>query len=140
MNRAEQLIRTWFAGVWSPEPRYQVELIDELLHPNFRQVGIGSDRSRADFRRMHGQVTSRIPDIRIEVMESWPIGEDAVAHHSLARGTHVDGAAIEFTGTGFVRLEGETIIETRESWDLLGLMVQIGMITPEVIALEITGG
>lgn len=125
------LIRRWFEEVWN---KGRMGAIDEMASPDAIAHGhapydIGLDQ----FRGFYTSVRSAFPDLRIGVDFTLAEG-DKVAARWTAAGTHkgsflgyaATGRPIKISGVSIMRIDGGKIIEAWDTWDQLGLMVQIG--------------
>ena len=125
------LIRRWFEEVWNKGRR---EAIDEMASPDAIAHGhapydIGLDQ----FRGFYTSVRAAFPDIHIGI-DFTVADADKVAARWTATATHkgtflgyaATGRPIKISGVSIMRIAGGKIVEAWDTWDQLGLMVQIG--------------
>ena len=125
------LIHRWFEEVWN---KSRMEAIDEMAAPDAIAHGhapydIGLDQ----FRGFYTRVRNAFPDLRIAIDFTLADG-DKVAARWTATGSHTGSflgyaatrRPIKVSGVSIMRISGGKIVEAWDTWDQLGLMVQIG--------------
>lgn len=119
------LIHRWFEKVWC-SPRCE-DTIDELMNSQSKLNGLGATPlGRDDFRAFRNHLLSQFPDIKVSVTQTIEQG-DTVAFHAVVTGTQPgNDSPFQFGGTGIVRFADGQIVESHETWDMLGLLAQIG--------------
>jgi steroid delta-isomerase-like uncharacterized protein len=125
------LIRRWFEEVWN---KGRLEAIDEMASADVVAHGHAPyDIGLEQFRSLFNNVRGAFPDIRIGI--DFTLAEDdKVAARWTATATHkgsflgyaATGRAINVSGVSIMRIAGGKIVEAWDTWDQLGLMVQIG--------------
>ncbi|CAM2005474.1 ester cyclase [Acanthopleuribacter pedis] len=126
------LVHQWFDKVWCLPPCDAS--INELMTEDAQLNGIRTTPvSREEFRAIRNHLLDQFPDIKITVTHTLEQG-DTVAFHATVTGSHrKSGAPFQFGGTGLVRFADNHIVESRETWDMLGLLAQIGEVNQEAI-------
>jgi steroid delta-isomerase-like uncharacterized protein len=127
------LLRRWFDDVWN---QGREATIDELLAPDAVVHGLGRDmRGPEEFKVFYAAYRNAFPDIAVQIDDVIAEG-DIVAARWSARGTHLgDGLgfpatnrAAEFSGMVFVRARNGRLLEGWNSFDQLGMLLQIGAV------------
>jgi steroid delta-isomerase-like uncharacterized protein len=128
------LVRRWFEQVWN---KGRVETIDELLADRSVVHGLGEDmHGPAAFKAFHAAYRDAFPDLVIKI-EHMIADDEVVALRWSAAATHsggglgfaATGKRAQFTGMAFVRVEGGRFVEGWNSFDQLGLLQQLGVVT-----------
>ena len=138
MSENAKLVHRWFEEVWCQ--RNDDGVVDEMMAQEARFYGATPEPfDRARFKAVRAHMMERIPDIRIDVLDTLEMG-DHVAWSTRVSGTHGEtGKPISFEGTLMARIENGKFVEAHESWDFLSMFVQIGALSPEVVAKELGG-
>ena len=125
----------WFEQVWNRRDRAAMA---RLATPDVHAHGAdGITRDLAGFAAFYDLMTAALPDLRIDVVNCVH-GADRVAVHWHATGTHTGDAAslsptgrrIEVSGLSLMRFEQDKIAEAWDSYDIVGLMSQLGAAAP----------
>lgn len=131
------VVRRYFAGAYTDQGD---ALVDELLDadyigrfpPNPDVVG------REAIKRFNRETRTAFPDLRLSLDELIAAGDRVVVRWTM-RGTHLGemrggipptGRPFAVTGTTTNRLAGGRIAEAWGNIDLLGLMLQLGLVAP----------
>jgi steroid delta-isomerase-like uncharacterized protein len=135
------VVRRWFEEVWN---QGRVELMDELLAADAPVHDISAPGDivlgPAGFRPAYEKLRGAFPDIRFTIDEA--ISErDLVAARWTARMTHrgdqlgvpATNQPVTVSGISFVRVRDGKAVEAWNSWDMMGLMQQIGQITQAAV-------
>ena len=114
--------------------------VDELIAPNF--VGYYSGvpepvRGRDGFKQLLSMYHSAFPDLKVRIEDIVAEG-DKVAVRLTFRGTHQGelmgipptGKSIALTSINIFRVEGGKAVEQRVNTDDLGMLQQLGVMTP----------
>lgn len=138
MQDVKALIHRWFEEVWN---QGREESIDELLAKDGRIFGLGESdaevRGPYGFKPFFRNLRTSFPDMRIRI-EDTIVEADKAAVRIVMEGTHSgEGLGIPATGRR-VRIAGIVIVSSAEgklvagwnSWDQLGLLRQVGAISP----------
>jgi steroid delta-isomerase-like uncharacterized protein len=140
--------RRWFEEMWN---QGRAELIPELLAPDapIYDVGAPGDvrRGPEGFRPVYEKLRGAFPDIHFTIEEA--IGErDLVALRWTARATH-RGPQLGFAptnspmtvgGMGFARVRDGKVVEAWNTWDMMGLLQQLGRVSqPSVVPDDDSG-
>jgi steroid delta-isomerase-like uncharacterized protein len=126
----------------------RLDLAEELFAPEW----VGHDvalpaplRGREGVRRQAEGYRSAFPDLDLEI-EGQIAEADCVCTRWTARGTHrgdlfgipATQRSVAVEGVSFDRLRDGRIVESRTTWDTLGLMQQLGAVTVPARAPEET--
>jgi predicted ester cyclase len=129
------VVRRWFAGAYEDEA-----LADELIAPDY--VGHFPPNpdlvGREAIKLFNRQTRTAFPDLELTIDELIGEGDTVVVRWTM-RGTHLGelrggipptGKPFAVTGTTTNHLVGRQIAEVWGNIDLLGLMLQLGLVTP----------
>jgi len=128
------LVRRWFDQVWN---KGRAEAIDELLTDRSVVHGLGDDLvGSSGFKPFHAAYRNAFPDLTLQI-DRMVAEDDLVAVHWSATATHsggglgfaATGKPVTFSGMAFIRVEGNKLVEGWNSFDQLGLLQQIGVVT-----------
>ena len=128
------LVRRWFEQVWN---KGRAESIDELLADRSVVHGLGPDlHGPSGFKPFHAQYRGAFPDLALRI-QHMVAEDDLVAVHWIAEATHsgddlgpaATGVKVKFSGMAIIRVEGNKLVEGWNSFDQLGLLQQIGVVT-----------
>jgi steroid delta-isomerase-like uncharacterized protein len=128
------LVRRWFEQVWN---KGRAESIDELLSERSVVHGLGTDlQGPAGFKPFHAAYRDAFPDLALQI-EHMLADDDLVAVHWSATATHgggglgfaATGKRVSFSGMTLIRVEGNKLIEGWNSFDQLGLLQQLGVVS-----------
>jgi len=143
-----EVARRWFEEMWN---QGRAELISELLAPDAPTYDIGAPgevrRGPEGFRPVYEKLRGAFPDIRFTIEEI--IGErDLVALRWTARATHrgphlgfaPTDAAVTVGGMGFARVRNGQVVEAWNSWDMMGMLQQLGQISQSAVVPDDDSG
>lgn len=128
-------VRRWYEEVLSEG---NLSLIDSLFSPNFTHheeiVPGGWPRGTAGAQALAQTYRTASSDIRYTIEDQFSTGDRVVTRWT-ASGTHTgdflgapgSGRSYTITGISIERLENGKIAETWSNWDLMGLLVQVGL-------------
>jgi predicted ester cyclase len=139
MQSNAEVVKRWFREVWC-EPR-NAAMIDEMMVENVKLCGLNASEplTRDDFKQLRQHLLAQYPDIQFEVTHTVESG-DWIGFHVHVSGTHAEsGQPIQIAGTGLAQIQGSKILESHETWDFASMLAQIGAISGDVIAREVTG-
>ncbi len=114
-------------------------VLDELLATNFvdhsAPPGVAPDRE--GYKQFFAMTHSAFPDFHSTLEDMFAEG-DKVVQRFTARGTHKGefmgipptGKQVTITGIGIHRITGGKIVEDWVNMDMLGMMVQLGVVPP----------
>lgn len=134
MADAKKILRHLVEEPW----KGNMDVIDEYIAPGY----IGHDPSEPEpirgpqgFRTQVEKYLAGFPDGRLTVEDQFAEG-DMVATRWTGRGTHTGeiagisptGKEVTVTGLTFSRIEGDKVIEEWNTWDTLGMLVQLGAV------------
>lgn len=129
------LVVRWFEEVWN---KGRSDVIDEMFAADGVAHGLGEDRhGPAGFKPFHAAFRQAFPDVRVQVDEMIAEG-DKVAYRLTATGTHrgdglgfaATGRPARFLAMGSVRIANGQIVEGWNVLDQLGMLTQLGVVTP----------
>jgi predicted ester cyclase len=131
----KDIVRRYFAGAYEGEA-----IVDELLAPDY--VGHFPPNpdvaGREAVKQFNRETRTAFPDLQLTIDETIGEGDKVVVRWTM-RGTHLGemrgGIAptskpFTVTGTTTNRVVGGQIAEAWGNIDLLGLMLQLGLVTP----------
>lgn len=108
-------------------------ILDELFSPEYRMFFPG--REPMDLEQTKGfyqELYRAFPDLRHDIQDQIAEGDLVVTrwtatgtHHGDLMGVAPTGRSISFTGINIYRLEGDKLVESQVSWDMLGLLQQL---------------
>ena len=139
------LMRRWFQEIWNEG---RTEIVRELLAPNI--VGIGTAEhdspisSPDDFLQLVATMRGAFPDMRFTVEDAFGEGDRVCVRWSM-KATHTGdhlgiaatGKPVTINGVTIVKFEDGKIVAGWDNWDQLGLLVQIGVVSPaEFVAVK----
>lgn len=131
------LVHRWFEEVWN---QGREKTIDELLGSNIVAFGLGEAGTEVhgpeEFKTFFKNLKNAFPDLHITI-EDTLAERDEVVVRIVIEGTHQgDGLGIPATGRKFsvpgiciVKLENGKLVVGWNSWDQLGLLQQLGVIS-----------
>jgi predicted ester cyclase len=137
-TRKDTILHRWFEEVWN---RGDVLVIDEMFHPDVRIHGLidarGDEVSGVEhFKRFHQESLAVFSDIHVTVEDTVSEGDKVVAcctvrekHTGEGLGIGPTNKSLEYIGMCMVRLEGGKIVEAWNSFDLLAVFRQLGVIS-----------
>lgn len=136
VNSAE-LAHRWFEEVWN---QGREEVIDELSSPDIVAYGLGEAnnevRSPVDFKVFWRNLRTALPDIHITIHDTIVQADKVVVrlsmvgtHQGLGLGVTPSGRRVAISGIVILKERGGLFVEAWNSWDQLGLLQQIGVIT-----------
>lgn len=131
------VVRRWFEEVWN---QGRADRMHELLAADAPVYDVGGPgdmvRGPDGFRPAYEKLRAAFPDIHFTIDEA--ISErDLVAVRWTARMTHqgdqlgvaATGKPVAVGGMSFARVRDGKAVEAWNSWDMMGLMCQIGQIS-----------
>jgi steroid delta-isomerase-like uncharacterized protein len=132
-NRA--VVRHYFAGAYAGDA-----IVDELLAPDYvLHIPPQPDvRGREAVKQFNRETRTAFPDLELAVDDVIAEGDRVVVRWTM-RGTHLGamrggiaatGKPFAVTGTTTNRVAGGRIAEGWANADLLGLMLQLGLVAP----------
>ncbi len=131
----QALVRRWYNDVLS---KGQIDLIETLFSPNYTHheeiVPGGWPRGVTGAQALAHTYRTASADIQYTIEDQFAVGDKVVTRWS-ANGTHTgdflgapgSGRSYTITGISIERVENGKIVETWSNWDLMGLLVQIGL-------------
>ena len=137
-----QIMRRWFQEVWNEG---RIETIHELFSP--QGVAHGQETPEAE---LHGpkefegfvrKIRSAFPDMQLAVEDVFATGDKGVLrwsgvmkHTGDAMGTPGSGRTVRLRGMTLARFADGKVVESWDNWDQLGMLQQIGAVSPPVAA------
>jgi len=137
MDRNVATLKRWFEEVWN---QGRLKAIEEMASPDVIAHGQAQhtvDVGLKEFREFARGIRAGFPDIHVTIEQTLSDGDFAVARWS-ATMTHTgpflgiapSGRKATVTGTTIARFADGKVIEGWDNWDQLGLLVQIGVVSP----------
>jgi len=129
------LVRRAFEEVWS---QGKLDVIDEIYASDFiYQAPTGEIRGLEGFKQLVTMYRTAFPDVQFTIEDQIAEGDKEVTRWT-ANGTHKGellgitptGVQVTATGNDIIRYVGGKAVEEWSSYDLLGLMQQIGAVPP----------
>ncbi|WP_101297602.1 ester cyclase [Halegenticoccus soli] len=113
--------------------------VDEILAPDYVRRDAGADdiqRGPGEFEEMLSGFRAAFPDMRVEIDDMY-VADDAVVVKATETGTHEGdfmgaeptGKRVEVEGLVVHRIADGRIVETFASWDFLGMMRRLGIVS-----------
>lgn len=129
-------VRRFIEDVWN---KGNLSEVDEVYTPDYVYHGPGGQEMKGPegFKHMVEMFRAAFPDLQCTVEDQLAEGDKVATRWSL-RGTHEDelmgiaatGNQILMSGTVIHRFVGGKIAETRDMWDSLSFMQQLGAVPP----------
>jgi steroid delta-isomerase-like uncharacterized protein len=131
------LVHRWFQEVWN-EGREST--IDELHGADGVSVGLGGAdtevRGPEQFKVFFRNLRSALPDTHVTVLDTITEG-DMVAVRFEVQATHTGvglpfeptGRAVRFSGISMLEVEDGKLKRAWNSWDQLGMLIQLGVVS-----------
>ena len=140
---AASLMRRWFQEVWNEGKE---NTIDEMFPRNSVMWGVSrpdaSSRGPEEFRAFFNAMRNVFTDMRIELEDVVQQGDIAytrftvTANHSgEGFGMAPTGKTIKLVGMCALRAANGVIVEGWNVWDQVGLLRELGMMTPQGLAM-----
>ena len=112
--------------------------LDEYFGPGYVYHGPGGDMDAEAFRAFHGSVLAAFPGATMSAVAIVPSGDSMTTTRWQVQGTHAGpflgipatGREVTITGIIISRFENGKVVEEWEEANLLGLMQQLGVVTP----------
>jgi predicted ester cyclase len=128
----KQLIRRFYEEAWS---RGEFGVIDELFAADYQGPLPGSPPGPEGERRHLAVIRSTFPDLQVTIDDLIAEGETVVARGSMSgtdtggfQGYPPTGRRVTFWGVTVFRFSGDRITASWTGADMLGLMIQLGVI------------
>jgi steroid delta-isomerase-like uncharacterized protein len=132
------LAHRWFDEVWN---KGRSEVIDELFPDNAVMHGLAEHgvetRGPTNFKEFHKRIRGAFPDLKVTVEDALAVEDKVVVRfrvNATHKGDHLGVKAtnkpIEFSGTSIGEVANGKFQECWNSWDQLGVLQQIGAVTP----------
>ena len=133
-DKNEAVIRRLMDDVWN---KGNVKALDELLTPDYKDHDPQDPvNSVQDLKAVVNKYRNAFPDCRLDIDEVFPVGDRVIVrwhysgtHRNALEGIPATGRHVTGPGISIHRFQGGRIAETFTSWDALGLMQQLGVIT-----------
>jgi len=124
--------------------RGNLAVFDELFAPDyvFHVPGTEKPLSRTEMQQFYKALYYAIPDLRHTLVEQIADGDKVVTRWT-ATGTHrggpffgvaSTGRQITLRGINIYRIAGGLLAESHVSWDMLGLLQQLGSVSGNVVS------
>jgi steroid delta-isomerase-like uncharacterized protein len=108
-------------------------ILDELFSPEYRLFFPGREPMDLEqTKRFYEGLYRAFPDLRHDIDDQIAEGDRVVTrwtatgtHHGDLLGVAPTGRSINFTGINIYRIDGDKLVESHVSWDMLGLLQQL---------------
>jgi steroid delta-isomerase-like uncharacterized protein len=137
------LVRSFFEEVWN---KGNYEFLDDAYDPNFKlnvmwqnpaAGGSGGKTGTEAAKEVISGWRDSVPDLHVTIDEQLAEGDTVVSRHT-SEGTHdqtmmgipATGKRFKMTGITFTRCADGKMVEAWTHWDMLGLLLAIGIIPP----------
>ncbi len=137
-----QIMRRWFQEVWN-------EGRTETIHELFSSEGVAHGQESPE-AELHGpqefeafvkKIRGAFPDMKLAVEDVFATGDKGVLrwsgvmkHTGDAPGMPASGRTVRLRGITMVRFAEAKVVESWDNWDQLGMLQQIGAVSPAVAA------
>jgi predicted ester cyclase len=139
----KELVRSFFDEVWN---KGNYDFLDDAYDPNFKlnvmwenpaAGGAGEQSGTEAAKKVISGWRDSVPDLHVTVDEQVAEGDVVVSRHTSA-GTHdrpmmgfpPTGKQFKMSGITFTRCAGGKMVEAWTHWDMLSLLMGIGVIPP----------
>ena len=140
---AGSLMRRWFQEVWNEGKE---STIDEMFPQSSVMWGVSrpdvSSRGPEEFRAFHKAMQGTFSDVHIELEGIVQENDTAYTRFTVTAkhsgdgfGTAPTNKTIKLVGMCSLRAENGVIVEGWNVWDQLGLVRELGMMTPQAAAM-----
>lgn len=137
-----EIMRRWFQEVWNEG---RIETVYELLSPDAvahgQESAEGELHGPEEFAAFVRKIRGAFSDIQLRVEDVFATGDRGVlrwsgvmTHAGDAMGMPASGRTIRLRGITLVRFAGGKIVEGWDNWDQLGMLQQIGALSPAIAA------
>jgi steroid delta-isomerase-like uncharacterized protein len=128
------LVRRLFDDVWN---RGRLDLVNEIVTDTY----VDHDPTHAvtgpdGLRSLVKTYRDAFPDCRLDIEETLTAGDRLVVrwrysgtHSSPLQGIPPTGRRVQGPGISIYRFQGDRIAESHTTWDALGMMQQLGVVT-----------
>jgi len=133
-EKNEAVIRRLMDEVWN---KGNVKLLDELVTTDYKDHDpVDPVNSLQDLKAVVNKYRNAFPDCRLDIDEVFPVGDRVIVrwhysgtHRNALEGIPPTGRRVTGPGISIHRFQGGKIVESFTTWDALGLMQQLGVIT-----------
>ena len=137
-----QLLRRWFQEVWNEG---RIQTVYDLLAPNAVARGQRAAeveiRGPEQFEKFVHEIRGAFPDIQVKVEDVFGVDDKVVlrwsgimTHTGDAPGLPASGRTVRIGGITIARFADGKIVEGWDNWDQLGMLEQIGVYKPPLVA------
>ena len=137
-----QIMRRWFQEVWNEG---RVETLYELFSPEgvaHGQEGAEAElRGPQEFEAFVRKLRGAFSDMQLTVEDVFATDDKGVLrwsgvmkHTGDALGMPASGRTVRLRGITLVRIAEGKVVESWDNWDQLGMLQQIGAVSPPVAA------
>jgi len=139
MAQNADLIRRWFEEAWNQGREATIDDMCAKEAIGHGQTADGSDIVGPDhFKQFWNAFRSAFTSIHVEIHQTIEQGELAMARWTITMthagpflGIPASGRQITTKGMSIQRFVGGKIVEAWDNWDQLGVMVQLGVVSPD---------
>ena len=132
------LVRRWFREVWNEdrsETVYELLATSAIIHGS-GETGV-TTRGPGEFLSFVKTMKTAFPDLRVTVEQTVSEGEwvtvrftAEMTHTGTGLGFEPTGKRAKVAGMSMARVREGKIVESFDSWDQRGLLVQLGTLDP----------
>src|SRR5262249_13544269 len=132
------LVKRWFKEVWNEG---RTDTVRELLAPRILGAGQVEDGSMIttpeEFLVFQARLRGAFSNFEVTIEDAFAVG-DKVAARWVSRGIHTGdhlgvpatGKEVVVTGISMATIRDGKIVEARDNWDRLKMMMEIGAVEP----------
>ena len=135
--KTAELSRRIFEDVWNHQ---DLKAIDDLISTDYvhHDAGTVAGNGPEGYRQFVQSYLNAFPDAHFTIHDAFTAGDSEVTRWTVT-GTHEGelagipptGRRFSVTGISIARIANGKIIESWTNWDALGLMQQLGVVSPE---------
>jgi predicted ester cyclase len=140
---AGALMRRWFQEVWNEGKE---NTIDEMFPRNSVMWGVSrpdaSSRGPEEFRAFYQAMRKTFTDMQIDLHDVVQEGDTAYGRFSVTAnhsgdffGVAPTGKTIKLVGICCLKAKDGVIVEGWNCWDQMGLVRELGLLSPQVVAM-----
>ena len=133
------VIVRWFDEVWN---QGREETIDELYAADGVAWGLGTSYAEGPeaFKQLYRLFQETLTDIKSTVDDVFAEGDRVAMRGTLTMTHRATGKEIELRGGGIAHIHEGKITQAWNSWDFMGVLVQLDVLAPDALVEALTGG
>ena len=133
-NQGKELVRRMYEEVWN---RGDLGVVDEICDSDYRGIGpYGNELGPEAVKRGVASRRAAFPDIHVSIEDMLVEGDKVAArltfagkHRGPFQGIEATGKRVQWSGIWIYRIADGRFVERWHSYDMLGLLRQIGGVT-----------